>query len=99
MAKGGSSTVQQQQVSQSTTVTVQNVIEDKGLEPLERLKLVTEVLGSIDQAQAAKQSGPQTVILQPQVQQSPFSFLQDPKTVILLSAAAAGLIILSKRRL
>ena len=97
MAKGGSSTTQEQNVSHSTTVSVTNVIEDKGLEPLERLKLLADVFTGLDQAQAAQRNAgtPQTVLGITQVPGT--AFLAQPQVIIMLTAAAAALILITKR--
>lgn len=95
MGKGGSSTTQQQSVSQSTTVTVQNIIDtSKELEPLERVKLLADVFAQIDAA--AKPNVPQTVVI-PTTQAAPKSVFSDPNMIALLIAAALGGIIIFKR--
>lgn len=99
MAKGGSSTTQTQTVTQQTDVTVQNVIQGKELEPLERVKLLADVFATIDNAEAQKKSAgvPNTsVILQPV--NSALSVLQNPTALLMITAAAGALILLIKRR-
>lgn len=95
--KGGSETTQTQQVSQSTTVSVQNVIEGRGLEPLERVKLLSEILATIDTVDAAGKSSsvPAVAIVQQAAQ--PFAFLQDGKTVLMLAAAVLGVVFVSAK--
>lgn len=89
---------QTQQVSQSTQVTVQNVIEDAGLSPLEQIKILGDLFVSLDTAQAAKQQQPQTVVIVPPGQ-GPADFLKDPRAVLVLAALGAGFIwMLRKRR-
>lgn len=86
---------QTQQVSQSTTVTVQNVIESAKLEPIERLAVLADVFAKIDQVEQASKAAPQTVL---SVQQIPgAAFLTQPGFVILAAASVAVLIILNKR--
>jgi hypothetical protein len=93
MAKGDSTT-QQQQVSQSTSVTVQNVIEDKGLDPLERLNLLATVFEKIDSQNRAQV--PSSVV---SVQNIPsIAFLKDPTILSILLGGAALLIFIVKRR-
>lgn len=92
----GSGTTQTQQVSQSTSVTVQNVIEDRGLEPLEKAKFLVDIFSTIDRIDNEKKAtGPQTVFVQPQT--SPFAFLSDPLNLGMITAAAAVLILLAKK--
>lgn len=97
MAKGGSSTTQTQEVTQQTQVTVQNVIEGPKLDPLEKVKLLGDLFAELDRVQIEKQKAltPGTVILQPQA--SPFAFLADPKTLLMITAAGVGLILVAKR--
>ncbi|GEM_PF-3580567 len=96
--KGGSSTSQSQNVSQSTTVNVTNVIEDKGLEPLEKVKLLADVFVSLDQAQANRQKAavPQTVLIQPPATPA-LSFLADPKTIALITGSIILILIVVKK--
>lgn len=54
---GGSETTQQQNVSQSTTVTVQNIIDNsRPLESLEKLKMLADVFTTLDNAETAKKA-------------------------------------------
>lgn len=62
---GGTETTQSQTVQQSTTVTVQNIIDNsKQLDPLEKVKLLADVFSTLDQAEIAKQNAgtPSTVL-------------------------------------
>lgn len=90
------SNTQQQQVEQKTNVTVTNVIEDRALEPLERVKLIAEIFETIDRVDIEKKKAqtPSTVVVAPPSQ--PFNFLQEPKTVLLLAAAVAGVILITR---
>jgi len=93
--KGKGGTEQTQQVSQSTSVTVQNVIQDRGLEPLEKAKFLVDIFSTIDRIENEKNAGPQTVFVQPQA--SAFGFLADPLTLGMITAAAAALILIVKK--
>lgn len=54
---GGSDTEQNQTVNQSTTVTVQNVIDtSRPLEPLEKVKMLVDVFATLDAAEAKKEN-------------------------------------------
>lgn len=97
--KGGSSTTQSQNVSQSTTVNVTNVIEDKGLEPLEKVKLLADIFVSLDQAETNRNKppqGPQTVLIQSPAA-SPLNFLADPKTIALIAGSVILIIVVLKK--
>ena len=62
---GGSETTQTQTVQQSTTVTVQNIIDNsKQLDPLEKLNLLADVFTKLDAAKLAKETAgtPSTVL-------------------------------------
>lgn len=68
MAKGGGSeTSQNQSVSQSTTVSVTNVIENPGLSSLEKLKLVADIFQTLDTNNAQKKENPVNVLVSPQL--------------------------------
>ena len=56
-SKKGSETTQTQNVSQSTTVSVQNVIQNtRPLESLEKLKMLADVFTTLDNAETAKKA-------------------------------------------
>ncbi len=91
MAKGGGGTTQEQTVTQQTSVTVQNVIQQPGLEPIQKIVLLGELFKTLDSANAAA-AGPQTVVV-------PVSTGGgiNPNLIALLIAAAAGLILVAKK--
>lgn len=86
---------QTQEVSQQTTVTVQNVIEGQQLEPIQKLQVLADIFSKIDAAETAKNAGPQTVLSVSQIPGA--AFLTQPPFLIMTTAAIAGLIILAKR--
>lgn len=86
---------QTQQVSQSTSVTVQNVIEGPKLEPLQRLQLLADIFSKIDAQEQSKYKGPETVL---QVTQVPgAAFLAQPQFILMATAAVAAIVLISKR--
>lgn len=97
MAKGGSTTTQQQQVSQTTNVQVTNVIEDAGLEPLQRAQILADIFTKLDQVAIEKEKAgaPSAVVIQPQAE--PFGFLRDPKTVLLITAAVIAVVVVARK--
>lgn len=97
MAKGGSTTTQQQQVSQTTNVQVTNVIEDAGLEPLQRAQILADIFTKLDSVQIEREKvgTPSAVVIQPAAE--PFGFLRDPKTVLLITAAVVAVVIVARK--
>lgn len=97
MAKGGSTTTQQQQVSQTTNVQVTNVIEDAGLEPLQRAQILADIFAKIDQVEIDRQKAaiPDAVVVTNQ--SGPFDFLREPRTVALIAVAVVGVLIVARK--
>lgn len=95
MPSNKQSSTQTQQVSQSTSVTVQNVIEGPRLEPLQKLQMVADIFSKIDAAESAKYKGPETVL---QVSQIPgAAFLAKPEFIIMTAAAVLAVVLVAKR--
>jgi hypothetical protein len=92
-SKSSNQSTQQQVVSQSTTVNVQNVIEQPKLEPLQKLKLLGEVLNTLDGPKEV--AGAQTAVILSNP--DPLAFFKDPQTLIWIGAGVIGLVLIAKR--
>lgn len=88
-----SNTNQQQVVSQSTTVNVQNVIEQPKPSQIEQFKMFADVVNALD---GPAQTAPGAVVITTQ-QKSAFDFLTDPNTMILVGSVLFGALLLIKK--
>jgi len=84
---------QQQVVSQSTTVNVQNIIEQPKLEPLQKLKLLGEVLNTLDAKDGTGGSQTAVILSTP----DPLDFLKNPQTLIWIAAGLLGVVLVAKK--
>jgi len=92
-SKSSNQSTQQQVVSQSTTVNVQNVIEQPKLEPLQKLKLLGEVLNSLDGPKES--SGSQTAVILSTP--DPLAFFKEPQNLIYIGAGIVALVLIAKK--
>lgn len=93
MSKNGSGTTQTQQVTQQTSVTVENIIQAQTLEPLQRVQLLADVFKTLD-AQNAVAPQPQTVVISPPAAPS---FFNNPNVIAGLIAASFALVVVAKK--
>lgn len=97
--KNSSETTQTQNVSQSTTVTVQNVIDNtRALDPLEKLKLLSDVFTQIDQTELARQNSgtPGSVVSVTNVPAA--AYLSNPLTLGMIIGGTLLVVYLVKKR-
>ena len=93
MSRSSSQSTQQVVTTQQTSVNVQNIIEAPKETPLQKLKMLTEVLGTLDGPVAT--APPITAVT---VQGSdPLAFFKDPQNLIWLGAAAVAVIVIAKK--
>ena len=93
-SKSSNQSNQQQVVSQSTTVNVQNIIEQPKLEPLQKLKLLGEVLQVLEPKEVQAAPAQTAVVL---ATPDPLSFLKNPQTLIWIGAGLLGVILIAKK--
>jgi hypothetical protein len=96
---GGSETTQTQTVQQSTTVTVQNIIDNsKVLDPLEKLKLLADVFATLDASDTAKKNAgtPGAVVSIANIPAA--SMFSNPATLSLLIGGAVLAIYLFRKK-
>lgn len=94
MGRKGSSTTQQTKVEQKTEVTVQNVIEGRGLEPIERVKMLADIFKSFDEIKQKQEKNVPVVIIKPQTKEPLFN-----SQILLFSFLGfAGVMMLTRRK-
>jgi len=93
--KSGSSNQSNQQVTttQNTTVSVQNIIEAPKPSPLEKLKLLSEVLVSLDGGAAPAAASQAAIVVNP----DPLAFLKDPQSWIWIGAGVLAIVLVAKK--
>lgn len=97
MKKKSPETNQTQTVTQSTTVNVQNIIEDKGLDPLEKFQILGNVFARLDEIEIAKQNVGTPAAAVSIFQPSALAFLQDPAALLMIGGITAAIILLVKK--
>ena len=99
MNKKGSETTQTQNVSQSTTVSLTNVIDNtRPLEALEKVKMMAEIFNTIDQQEIARKNAgiPQSVVSVTNVPAA--AYLSNPLTLGMIVGGVLLSIYLFKKR-
>lgn len=94
-SKSSSQTSQQVTTTQTTNVNVQNIIEAPKETPLQKLKMLSDVLVSLE----GQKTTPQTPVVAAVTVQNPnpLEFLKDPQIWIWLGAGALGLVVIAKK--
>lgn len=93
MSKSSSSSTQQVTTTQQTNVQVTNVIEAPKQTPLEKLKMLADVLQVIEPSGETGGAGTAVIL----TSQDSLAWFKDPNNLIMLSAGIIGIILIAKK--
>lgn len=95
MSRSSSQSTQQVVTTQQTSVNVQNIIEAPKVSPLQRLKMLADVVTSLE---GPKAETPQPILTAVTVQNpDPLSFFKEPQNLIWIGAGILGVVLIAKK--
>lgn len=95
MSRSSSQSTQQVVTTQQTSVNVQNIIEAPKETPLQKLKMLADVVASLE---GPKAETPQPILTAVTVENpDPLAFFKEPQTLIWIGAGILGVVLIAKK--